>query len=84
MTMVFKVVLSLLIGGLIGGGVYVILGILRSNGSDGSAEKRGAGKKQKPRRKKKPRDEDDEDSSGGKASDSGLTPTKEWVGGVRR
>lgn len=85
--MIGKIALSLLIGVLVGGIAYVALGFRRRDGSNDSAtEKHGTGgksaKDQKKEKKKRPTDNDD-DSYGGRASGSGLTPTKEWVGGSR-
>lgn len=81
--MVGKILLSLLIGVAVGGIAYVVMGLVRRDGSDTAPEKnRGGGGGSKEQKKKRPTDKDD-DNFGGRSSDSGLTPTKEWVGGGR-
>lgn len=83
-TILYKVVLSLLVGSLIGGLAYVVVGIFRPDGSDDSSGNRSAGSKTAKKVKKKKRSEDnDDDSSGGRTPDTGLAPTKEWIGGSR-
>lgn len=84
--MIGKIMLSLLIGALVSGVVYVLLGLLRRGGSDEPDTKKvGSGMKPvkaKKEKKKRPTDDDDDSGlGGGKGSD--LTPTKEWVGGFR-
>lgn len=81
--MIGKVLLSLLIGALVGGFVYVALGLIRRRGSGDSPERRGNGGDVKGKKEKmRPVDKED-GGNGGKAPDKGLTPTKEWFGGFR-
>ncbi|WP_224962446.1 hypothetical protein [Geomonas subterranea] len=82
--MIGKILLSLLIGCLVGGAAYVVLGLLRRDGSGDSTPQKQSGalkSANKPKRKR-PRDGDD-DQVAGRGPDSGLAPTKEWFGGFR-
>lgn len=59
------------------------MGAIRHRGSDTPGGKGGTGGKPVKKQPVKKRKSDDDDFSGGRASDSGVTPTKEWVGGSR-
>ena len=83
MTVLFKILCSLLIGCLVGGTVYLIAGVLHRSNSGDSEGKGGTGGSSTKKKTKKERPKDDNENSGGTASGSGLTPTKEWVGGSR-
>lgn len=85
MTTILHILYSLVIGGLVSATVYVVTGVMRRSGSESSEGKGGTGGKpiKKKPVKKKPKKDDDDDLSGGRSADSGLTPTREWVGGSR-
>ncbi|TSK09137.1 MAG: hypothetical protein FPO08_07540 [Geobacter sp.] len=82
--MIGKILLSLLIGGLVGGVTYVVLGALRKRGSDGNIQgnQKGIGANSKKPKRIRPTD-GDENNGSGRAPGSGKAPTKEWFGGFR-